>query len=191
MAEINKLSVEKTLNKLRANDAKQSKEAMLNDKSNVLDEEIGRMRAQRLRLERHQGKHHQERHSAPKTEQQRPLPRRDTGGWHRAYSGFCAHKPVALREHEPEIAPVGNSLLYSRLVRFSTASISCRISRASGRGRSPTSSPSGRYGKSTFPANMLHPGRDMEDMPMPQRNSSQTGATTPSTAAFSIQTSGR
>jgi hypothetical protein len=31
----------------------------------------------------------------------------------------------------------------------------------------------------------------MEDMPMPQRNSSQTGATTPSTAAFSIQTSGR
>jgi hypothetical protein len=63
MAEINKLSVEKTLNKLRANDAKQSKEAMLNDKSNVLDEEIGRMRAQRLRLERHQGKHHQERHA--------------------------------------------------------------------------------------------------------------------------------
>ena len=64
MAEINKLSVEKTLNKLRANDAKQSKEAMLNDKSNVLDEEIGRMRAQRLRLERHQGKHHQE-HPTP------------------------------------------------------------------------------------------------------------------------------
>ena len=66
MAEINKLSVEKTLNKLRANDAKQSKEAMLNDKSNVLDEEIGRMRAQRLRLERHQGKHHQERHALAK-----------------------------------------------------------------------------------------------------------------------------
>ena len=57
MAEINKLSVEKTLNKLRENDAKQSKEALLNDKKEALDEEIRRMRAQRLRLE----KHHQER----------------------------------------------------------------------------------------------------------------------------------
>ena len=63
MAEIHKLSVEKTLNKLRANDAKQSKDAAFNDKIDVLDEEIGRMRAQRLRLERHQGKHHQERHA--------------------------------------------------------------------------------------------------------------------------------
>ena len=65
MAEIHKLSVEKTLNKLRANDAKQSKDAAFNDKIDVLDEEIGRMRAQRLRLERHQGKHHQERHATP------------------------------------------------------------------------------------------------------------------------------
>ena len=64
MAEINKLSVEKTLNKIRADDAKQSKEAF-NDKIDVLDEGIGRMRAQRLRLERHQGKHQQERHATP------------------------------------------------------------------------------------------------------------------------------
>ena len=50
MAEIHKLSVEKTLNKIRADDAKQSKEAAFDDKIDVLDEEIGRMRAQRLRL---------------------------------------------------------------------------------------------------------------------------------------------
>jgi hypothetical protein len=56
MAEINKLSVEKALNKLRANDAKQSKDAVFNDKIDVLDEEIARMRAQRLRLEQHQRK---------------------------------------------------------------------------------------------------------------------------------------
>ena len=65
MAEIHKLSVEKTLNKIRADDAKQSKEAAFNGKIDVLDEEIGRMRAQRQRLERHQGKHHQERHATP------------------------------------------------------------------------------------------------------------------------------
>jgi hypothetical protein len=65
MAEINKLSVEKTLNKIRADDAKQSKEAAYNDKIDVLDEEIGRMRAQRLRLERHQEKHHQGLHATP------------------------------------------------------------------------------------------------------------------------------
>ena len=70
MAEIHKLSVEKTLNKIRGDDAKQSKEAAFNGKIDVLDEEIGRMRAQRLRLERHQGKHHQE-HPAPPA----PLPR--------------------------------------------------------------------------------------------------------------------
>jgi len=56
MAEINKLSVEKALNKLRANDAKQSKDAVFNDKIDVHDEEIARMRAQRLRLEQHQRK---------------------------------------------------------------------------------------------------------------------------------------
>jgi hypothetical protein len=64
MAEINKLSVEKTLNKIRADDAKQSTESTFNGKIDVLDGEIGRMRAQRLRLERHQGKH-QEEHAAP------------------------------------------------------------------------------------------------------------------------------
>jgi len=56
MAEINKLSVEKALDKLRAEDAKQSKEAVFNDRIDELDEEIERMRAQRLRLERHQRK---------------------------------------------------------------------------------------------------------------------------------------
>ena len=65
MAEIHKLSVEKTLNKIRGDDAKQSKEAAFKGKIDVLDEEIGRMRAQRLRLERHQGKHQQERHATP------------------------------------------------------------------------------------------------------------------------------
>ena len=65
MAEINKLSVEKTLNKIRTDDAKQSKEAAFNDKIGVLNEEIARMRAQRLRLERHQGKHQQERQAVP------------------------------------------------------------------------------------------------------------------------------
>jgi hypothetical protein len=65
MAEINKLSVEKTLNKIRADDAKQSKESTFNGKIDVLDGEIGRMRAQRLRLERHQGKHHQAQNAVP------------------------------------------------------------------------------------------------------------------------------
>ena len=65
MAEINKLSVEKTLNKIRTDDAKQSKEAAFNDKIGVLNEEIARMRAQRLRLERHQAKHQQERQATP------------------------------------------------------------------------------------------------------------------------------
>ena len=65
MAEINKLSVEKTLNKIRADDAEQSKEAAFNDKIDVLDEEIWRMRAQRLRLERHRGKQQQERPAPP------------------------------------------------------------------------------------------------------------------------------
>ena len=56
MAEINKLSVEKALDKLRAEDAKQSKEAVFNNRIDALDEEIERMRAQRVRLERHQRK---------------------------------------------------------------------------------------------------------------------------------------
>lgn len=56
MAEINKLSVEKALDKLRAGDAKQSKDTLFNDKIDALDEEIVRMRTQRLRLEQHQRK---------------------------------------------------------------------------------------------------------------------------------------
>jgi hypothetical protein len=56
MAEINKLSVEKALDKLRAGDAKQSKDTLFNNKIDALDEEIERMRTQRLRLERHQRK---------------------------------------------------------------------------------------------------------------------------------------
>ncbi len=30
-------------------------------------------------------------------------------GWDRAYFGFCPHKPVALREHEPEITGIAHS----------------------------------------------------------------------------------
>jgi hypothetical protein len=44
----------KALNKLRAGDAKQSKDTLFNDKIDVLGEEIERMRTQRLRLEQHQ-----------------------------------------------------------------------------------------------------------------------------------------
>ena len=56
MAENNKLSVEKALQKIRASDAKQSKGAPFNDKIDAIGEEIERMRTQRLRLERHQRK---------------------------------------------------------------------------------------------------------------------------------------
>jgi len=56
MAEINKLSVEKTLEKLRNNDAQKSRSEMLDEKDAELDEEIKRMREQRLRLERRQRK---------------------------------------------------------------------------------------------------------------------------------------
>ena len=54
MAEINKLSVEKALQKLRESDSMKSKTARLEEKDAQLDEEIRRMREQRLRLERHQ-----------------------------------------------------------------------------------------------------------------------------------------
>ena len=54
MAETTKLSVEKALNKLREGDTPKSKKEALDEKDAKLDEEIGRMRAQRLRLERHQ-----------------------------------------------------------------------------------------------------------------------------------------
>lgn len=56
MAEINKLSVEKALNKIRADDATKSRSGGHDAKMEALDEEIKRMRAQRLRLERNQRK---------------------------------------------------------------------------------------------------------------------------------------
>jgi len=54
MAETPKLSVEKALEKLRSADATKSKEARRTEEMDTLDDEIKRMRAQRLRLDRHQ-----------------------------------------------------------------------------------------------------------------------------------------
>jgi TolA-binding protein len=54
MAETTKLSVEKALEKLRGGDDPKSKNEQLDEKIDELDEEIKRMRAQRLRLEAHQ-----------------------------------------------------------------------------------------------------------------------------------------
>jgi len=54
MAEINKLSVEKALQKLRGSDSTKSKSARLDEKDAQLAEEIKRMREQRLHIERHQ-----------------------------------------------------------------------------------------------------------------------------------------
>jgi hypothetical protein len=59
MAQITKLSVEKALEKLRGSDARQSKDTWLKEKMDALDEETKRMRAQRMRLERHQRKRDQ------------------------------------------------------------------------------------------------------------------------------------
>jgi len=56
MAEPTKLSVEKALAKMRESDLKIAKEAQLDDKSAALNDEIRRMKAQRQRLERKQGK---------------------------------------------------------------------------------------------------------------------------------------
>ena len=56
MAEINKLSVEKALEKLRSSDAPKSTSTRRDEKDADLDEEIRRMREQRLRLERLQRK---------------------------------------------------------------------------------------------------------------------------------------
>jgi len=53
MAETTKLSVEKALEKLRGNDQK-SKGERRREEMDALDEDIRRMRAQRLRLERRQ-----------------------------------------------------------------------------------------------------------------------------------------
>ncbi len=53
MAEINKLSVGKVLDKLRSDDAlKTSKIEQLDEKNKTLDEEIQRLRAARRRLKR-------------------------------------------------------------------------------------------------------------------------------------------
>jgi flagellar motor switch protein FliM len=54
MAETPKLSVEKALQKLRSADAQKSKNERRDEENDALDEEIKRMRAQRLRLEGHQ-----------------------------------------------------------------------------------------------------------------------------------------
>lgn len=54
MAETPKLSVEKALEKMRGNESLKSKQERNDEKMEVLDEEIKRMREQRLRLERQQ-----------------------------------------------------------------------------------------------------------------------------------------
>lgn len=54
MAETKKLSVEKALNKLREADAQKSGTSDVDDRIDALEEETKRLRAQRLRLERHQ-----------------------------------------------------------------------------------------------------------------------------------------
>jgi superfamily II helicase len=54
MAETPKLSVEKTLEKLRGADPAKSKDTRRDEQIEALEEETKRMRAQRLRLERHQ-----------------------------------------------------------------------------------------------------------------------------------------
>jgi hypothetical protein len=56
MADTTKLSVEKALEKLRKSDGSKSKNEQRDQKMEALDEEIKRMREQRLRLERHQRK---------------------------------------------------------------------------------------------------------------------------------------
>jgi TolA-binding protein len=56
MAETTKLSVEKALEKLRRSDPPKAKNARLDDKIDTLDEEIKRMRAQRLRVDQRQRK---------------------------------------------------------------------------------------------------------------------------------------
>jgi hypothetical protein len=55
MAETPKLSVEKALKKLRESDEK-SKNSSRDEKADALNEEIKRMRAQRLRLDRQSSK---------------------------------------------------------------------------------------------------------------------------------------
>jgi hypothetical protein len=54
MADTPKLSVEKALEKLRSADAPKSTNARRTEKMDALDDEIKRLRAQRLRLDQHQ-----------------------------------------------------------------------------------------------------------------------------------------
>jgi hypothetical protein len=54
MGNIPKLSVEKALEKLRGSEPPKTQKERHDDRMGVLDEEIQRMREQRLRLERHQ-----------------------------------------------------------------------------------------------------------------------------------------
>ena len=56
MPDIPKLSVEKALDKLRKSDRPKSKNDRHDEQMSALDEEIKRVRAQRLRLERDQRK---------------------------------------------------------------------------------------------------------------------------------------
>jgi hypothetical protein len=56
MADTEKLSVEKALNKIRAEDKPKTRSEKRDEEMEVLDEEIKRMRAQRARLDRHQRK---------------------------------------------------------------------------------------------------------------------------------------
>jgi hypothetical protein len=51
MADTPKLSVEKVLEKLRSDDTSKSKNERRTEEMDVLDDEIKRMRAQRLRLD--------------------------------------------------------------------------------------------------------------------------------------------
>jgi hypothetical protein len=51
MAGTNKLSVEKALEKMRQNDQLESTKGLRDEKSEALNREIKRMRAQRLRLD--------------------------------------------------------------------------------------------------------------------------------------------
>ena len=52
MADTPKLSVEKALEKLRSADTRKTKDARLTEEIDALGDEIKRLRAQRLRLER-------------------------------------------------------------------------------------------------------------------------------------------
>lgn len=56
MAETTKLSVEKALEKLRAEEQPKSRTEQQDEKIGALNEEIRRMRAQRLRLDQKPGK---------------------------------------------------------------------------------------------------------------------------------------